>query len=185
MSAWLVVFLIITGGLFVGKLLFAISAGLSLPVTKGALFVSTPRSTIKTLLDDVPMTENALFVDLGCGDGRVLKAVRKCFHVRAIGFEINPLAWILAKILNIFDSGVTIKRDNFWHYDLSEASVVFCYLFPDVMGRLGVKLKAELGPGAVVISCNFPLPGWNASKVISAEAGSQGDPVFIYQIKSE
>ena len=182
MSAWLAVFFIIAGGLFIGKLIFAVSAGLSLPVTKGALFVSTPRSMIKAVLDNVPMTESDLLVDLGCGEGRVLRAARKRFNVRAIGFDINPLAWILAKTFSIFDSGVTIKRDNFWYHDMSGATVVFCYLFPDIMEMLGKKLKAELRPGTLVISCNFPFPGWDASRVLSPDAVYKGDPVFIYRI---
>ena len=183
MTVWIIIFLVIAGGLFVAKLAYVISAGLAIHVTRGALFVSTPRSMIKAIMDNVPMASSDLFVDLGCGDGRVLRAAKKAYDVKTLGFEVNPIAWVSAKVLNILSCRVVIKRENFWLHDFSGTSVVFCYLFPDIMERLAVKLKDELRPGAVVVSCNFPFPRWNVHKTLKPGAGYKGDPVYIYRIQ--
>ena len=87
MPLWLIVFLILAGALFVLKLLYVIAFGWTLPVTRGALFVSTASLRIETFLDALPMEQGELFVDLGCGDGRVLRAAHRRYGVKALGFE--------------------------------------------------------------------------------------------------
>jgi SAM-dependent methyltransferase len=182
MATWIVVFLIGAGILFTAKLVYAISAGWVLSTTKGALFVSTPRGMIDAFLDNVPMGSDDLLVDLGCGDGRVLRAARNRYKVKTLGIEINPLAFLLAKFLSLSAEGVTIRRGDFWKCDIGDATVVFCYLFPDVMAQLAEKLERELRPGTVVVSCNFPITGWETSMVIPARKDFKGDPLFIYKL---
>ena len=66
--------------------------------------------------------------------------------------------------------------------NLGNADIVFCYLFPDIMPRLGRKLKAELRPRSRVISCNFPIPEWIPEKVLTPRGKGRGDPIFIYSL---
>jgi SAM-dependent methyltransferase len=180
MSAWVLVILVFVGLLSAVKLCYVFATGWHIRVTEGALFVPTAPVRISSSLDAVPMGPRELFVDLGCGDGRVLKAARKRFGVRALGFEVNPLIYLLAKARTLWDGGIRIRRRNFWRGNLAEADVVFCYLFPDLMERLGRKLEGELKRGARVISCNFPIPGWNPSNVLRPASDRHGDPIYIY-----
>jgi SAM-dependent methyltransferase len=182
MPSWLIIFLILAGGLFVLKLVYVLALGWTLPVTRGALFVSTALLRIETLLDAVPMGQGELFVDLGCGDGRVLRAAHKRYGVKALGFEVNPLAYLSARVLSFRTPGIRIQWGNFWHKDLGDADVVFCYLFPDVMERLAIKLEKELRPGTRVISCNFPFPGWRADRVVRPDSSRHNDPIYLYRI---
>ncbi|MBW2061475.1 MAG: hypothetical protein JRI95_07930 [Deltaproteobacteria bacterium] len=55
MSVWVLVFIVLVGGLFALKILYLGSIAAVLPVTKGALFVSTSGLRIKAFLDAVPM----------------------------------------------------------------------------------------------------------------------------------
>ncbi|MCP4666533.1 MAG: class I SAM-dependent methyltransferase [Deltaproteobacteria bacterium] len=181
MPTWAVVILVLAGALFLVKLLYVLAAGWTLPVTRGALFVTTSSVRIRAFLDAVPMHGSEVFVDLGCGDGRVLRAARRRYGVRAVGFEINLLAYVIARVLGLGVKGVRIRWGNFWSKEIGKANVVFCYLFPDVMERLAGKLENELGPGARVVSCNFPLPGWHPEKVLRPESSRHGDPIFVYQ----
>ena len=75
------------------------------------------------------------------------------------------------------------RRQNFWKADLSEADVVFCYLYPDVMKKLAAKLASGLKPGAVVVSSHFSLPGFAPSKVLRLKRSLHSDPVYIYHLK--
>ena len=182
MSACILTFLIFAGGLFVCKLLYVFATAGALPITQGAVFTSTASVRIKSFLDAVPMNDAELLVDLGCGDGRVLRAAQRRYGVKALGFEVNALAYCVARILSLPMKGVQIRCKNFWSEDLREADVVFCYLFPDVMKRLAVKLEKELRPGARVVSCNFSVPGWNPLVVVRPESVCHNDPIYVYRL---
>ncbi len=181
MPGWVYVFLILTGLLLGLKLLYVFTAGGVLGITGGALFVSTSRVRIRSFLDAVPLNQGDLLVDLGCGDARVLRAARKRYGAKALGFEVNPLAYITARVLSLGVRGLRVKWGSFWSRDLGDADVVFCYLFPDVMERLAQKMERELRPGARVVSCNFPVPGWRVQEVVSPASSRHGDPIYIYR----
>ncbi len=181
---WILAVLGLLCGLFAIKLLYAFATLSVHPITQGAMFVPTANIRVKTFLDAVSMNADELLVDIGCGDGRVLRAARRRYGVTALGFEINVLAYVIARILNLGIEGVRVRWENFWKVDLGDANVVFCYLFPDVMERLAKKLDKELRPGTRVASCNFPLPGWKPLEVLFPDSSLHGDPIFIYLIGS-
>jgi SAM-dependent methyltransferase len=185
MAAWIWIFIILAGGLFALKIIYALSIVLVLPVTQGALYVSTSRAKISAFINAVPMTAGQMLVDLGCGDGRVLREAQKRYGVRTVGYEINPLAYLKARIFSFGSNKIKIRRQNFWEADLSDADVVFCYLYPDVMNRLATKLVDSLKPGAVVVSSNFSLPGLVPSKILKLESSLYNDPIYVYQMSAK
>jgi len=181
MPSWIIIAFIILGSLVVLKLLFAFSLVSVFPITQGAMFHPSARVRVRTFLDHVPMKAGDLLVDIGCGDGRVLREAKQRYGIRALGFEVNPLAYILARLRTLGVEGIEVRWGNFWKVNIRDADVVFCYLFPDVMERLARKLETELRPGTRVISCNFPLPGWRYSEVLYPESSLHGDPIYCYQ----
>ena len=182
MSACIWAILIVVGGLFVCKLCYVLATAGALPLTQGALFTSTASLRIESFLDAVPMNHEELFVDLGCGDGRVLREARRRYGVKTVGFEVNTLAYCVARVLSLRVRGVDIRWKDFWSVSLEDADVVFCYLFPDVMKRLAAKLEAELRHGARVVSCNFSVPGWSPMAAIRPESACHSDPIYVYRI---
>jgi hypothetical protein len=182
MPAWIWLFIILTGGLFGLKMIYILCTAAVLPATQGALYVSTTRARIGAFIAAVPMQPGQVLVDLGCGDGRVLRYVRRCYKVRAIGFEVNLMAYLKARVLSIGQKNIEIRLKNFWSQNLAQADVVFCYLYPDVMQRLSAKLRSELKPGTLVASCNFALPGFNPIKVLRPAGALHNDPVYIYEV---
>jgi len=163
------------------KITFAILTGLSSFKTGGAVFTSTHRSKIKKILEVVHMNPEQVVYDLGCGDGRFLIAAVKRYNVKAIGFEINPWAYLVSKLrVGLYHANVSIHFQDFWTADISKADIVFCYLFPDVMERLKEKLSMELKTGAKVISCNFEIPGWRPEKIVAASHPIHSDAMYIY-----
>jgi trans-aconitate methyltransferase len=181
MPAWIFMVLVLLGSLVILKLLLAFSIVSVLPVTQGAMFHPSATIRVKAFLDSVPMTAQELLIDIGCGDGRVLQEARRRYGVRALGMEVNPLIYLLARIRNLGMRGVEVRWCNFWKVNLKDADVVFCYLFPDVMKHLAEKLESELRPGTRVISCNFPLPGWNHTAVVYPPSSLHGDPIYLYR----
>jgi len=160
---------------------FAVFTGIASFRTGGAVFTTTHHSKIKKILENIPMHSGQIVYDLGCGDGRFLIEAAKQYKVKAIGFEINPWAFVLGRIRVLLQrANVSIRFQNFWKADLSDADIVFFYLFPDVIEKLKEKLSAELKGEAKVISCNFEVPGWKAEKILRASHSIHTDPIFIY-----
>ena len=182
MQSWILVFILLVGSLFAIKIAYVLSVTMALPFTRGALYVSTSRRRIEAFLDAVPMKPYQVVIDLGCGDGRVLRKVYKRYGVKAIGYEMNLLAYVKARLLSLGFKSVTIRLRNFWKADLSKADIIFCYLYPDVMRELSKKLRKELRPGTVVVSCNFPLPAWRSARVLRPGNNLHNDPIYIYGI---
>ncbi|NPB10099.1 MAG: class I SAM-dependent methyltransferase [Thermodesulfobacteria bacterium] len=170
-------FLAVFGPLILIKLFYAVGTVMALPRTKGALFVSTSRRKIRAILEALSFSPETKLVDLGCGDGRFLRAVYRRYGVVGEGFEINPWAYFLARFYNwLARCPARVKRRDFMKEDLSRYEVIFCYLFPDLLLDLAPKLKAETKPGTIIISCNFPLPGWTPWMVLEED-----DPIYIYR----
>jgi len=181
MPVWLWSFLLLVGALCLFKLVFVTSAAVVLPITQGALFVSTTKRRVNAALDALSLSPGQLLIDLGCGDGRVLRTAAKRYGVRAVGYELNPLALTKAWLFNLGRNGISVRRRNFWKIDLAEADAIFCYLFPDLMPELAAKLQRELSPGTPVISCNFELPGWTAQRVLHPQGSLHNDPIYLYR----
>ncbi len=181
MPTWVLAVVIVLGGLIALKLLFTLSIVTVFPITHGAMFHPSASIRVKTFLDHVPMKPGDLLVDIGCGDGRVLRGAGRRYGVRAVGFEVNPVAYALARLRTLGMKKVEIRYGDFWKADIREADVLFCYLFPDVMGRVADKLAEELRPGVRVASCNFPLPGWQPLEVVRPDSSLHGDPIYLYR----
>jgi hypothetical protein len=181
MAAVIWIIIAFFGGMFALKVIYTLCSALVLSTTRGAVYVSTSRVRISAFIEAVPMTAADLMVDLGCGDGRALRMARKRYGVRAVGYELNLMAYVKARLLCLGRQGIEVRRSSFWEADLSRADVIFCYLFPDVMKDLSVKLKTGLKPGAVIVSCNFPLPEYQPEEILRPEGSLHNDPIYIYR----
>jgi hypothetical protein len=80
--------------------------------------------------------------------------------------------------------GITVRFQNVWVADVSDADFIFCYLYPDVMPRLARKLDAEAGAGAKVISFNFPITGWQPLLILRADHTRHNDPIYVYEMNA-
>lgn len=181
MKIFLLILVGLTAVLFAVKMIYVLSTAMVIQSTRGALYVSTTRKRIVSCLDAVSANKGDMWVDLGCGDGRVLRQARKRYEVKAVGYEVNPLAYLKARILCLFHPGIQIRLKNFFKSDLTNADIVSCYLFPDVMHDLAQKLTSELKPGATIISFNFNLPGLVPEQVLRPPGSLHSDPIYIYR----
>ena len=181
MPQWVTIFIWLAGGLFAAKMAYALSVVVVLPVTRGALYVRTSRPRVTAVLDTLCLQPEQTLIDLGCGDGRLLTAATRRFRARAVGYEINPLAYVMARLRCLGNPRIEVRLKNFWKADLSAADVVFGYLYPDVMADLARKLQRELHPGAVFVSCNFPLPGKPPESILRPAGALHSDPIYVYR----
>ncbi len=108
--------------------------------------------------------------DLGSGDGRLLFAALEKGAGRVVGIDIDPerirSARENAQKKGLEDRAAFIESDVL-QANLSDASVVFCYLCSAASEALKPKFEAELKSGTRVVMESFPVPDWPPSKTFS------------------
>lgn len=102
-------------------------------------------------------------IDLGTGDGRILIAAARDRGARGLGVDIDPVRIRQAQA-NARRAGVADRVDfvvaDLFETPLGQADVVMMYLLPEVNLQLRPRLRAELRPGARVVSHAFDMGDW-------------------------
>lgn len=155
-------------------LLFSLTS-LMIATFSGAPYVPTRSDRIKTIVKVIEPKPGMNIVDLGSGDGRVVRALAKSGAI-VIGYEIQWLLVIWSRILSKIKHLPTAQfyRQNLFNVNLKNYDVIVMYALPNMMHQLRQKFEAELQPGAKVISVAFPIDGWEHTSV---ENG-----VYVYKI---
>ena len=110
---------------------------------------------------------------------------RRCPEATVIAYELSPLPWLFMKIRALFfgQPNLQILRRNFLKDNLSQASLVVCYLYPGAMEKLSSKLVIELKPTARVISNTFEIPAWTPTAIQTLE-DVMCPEIFYYKMDS-
>lgn len=138
-------------------IILVLVGGFAFAAISGAPWVPAFKKDLEAVLDDAKLKKGEVFFELGCGDGRLVVAAAKR-GAHAVGYEISPIMWLIAKIKTAPYTNASVKFGNFWKVDLSAADVVLAFLVPRTVGRLETKASKELKHGARLVSYIFPLP---------------------------
>lgn len=145
-------------------------------------YVPTPTWVIDWLVANAQIPDRTSVVDLGCGDGRVLAALKAAHpSLHAIGYERNWLPYVLAK-KRTERFGVEIRRTDFFKADLHDADIVYCYLLHSVMERVKNIFERQLTSGTTVYAYAFRVPDWPIEKIIPDPSSNHKSPLFVYRI---
>lgn len=128
-------------------------------------WVPTRDEVIRSLVSILRPKRGDIIYDIGCGDGRVAVALAEAFphvHVRCVELrsDLAERARQAVKERGLADRVEVIEAD-FFKIPLEDADIVYMYLLTSVNQKLRPKLESELKPGAIVVSLDFPVPGWN------------------------
>ena len=155
---------------------------------KGAPYVPSPQHVVWRLLDLADVGEDDVVYDLGSGDGRIVLAAAKKYGARGFGVEIDSglvvKSRIKARNMGVADR-VEFRQGDLFETDLSDATVVVLYLWPDMNNRLRPRLQKELDPGDRVVSHSFDIDGWPADSTVNIQTRSMGDApktLFLWTI---
>lgn len=131
------------------------------PKTPDVIYVPTPRAVVEKMLEMAEVKKGDVVYDLGCGDGRIVVEAAKRYGVKAVGFDIDPERVKEARE-NVRAAGVghlvTIRQEDIFTLDLTEATVVTLYLLPQLNVRLMPQL-AKLKKGSRIVSHDFDMRG--------------------------
>ena len=151
---------------------------------KGSPYVPSSKKEIAYILDHANLKKNQVFLDLGCGDGRVVRYAVKKFQTKGIGVDINMFLILLAKLFTKINH---INNIEFLHLDivkdsLPTADVIYIFLMPKLIKSISPKLKKQLLDGALIISHGFKIE--DLSKYLKEEIDHQPFPTYFYKLTS-
>jgi SAM-dependent methyltransferase len=126
----------------------------------------------EAMLSMAKVTSKDLVYDLGCGDGRIVIMAAKERKARGIGVDIDPER-IKEGRENAKAAGVRnlvrfIEQDLFTT-DVSRATVMMLYLWPEVNLKLRPKLLQDLKPGTRIVSHSHTMGAWKADATRTVE----------------
>ncbi|MCR6662322.1 MAG: class I SAM-dependent methyltransferase [Luteimonas sp.] len=128
--------------------------------TPDVIYVPTPDSVVKAMLELAEVGKDDVLFDLGSGDGRIPIAAAKTFGIRAVGIDIDPQR-IREANENAQAAGVTelvtFREEDLFQSDIGDATVVTLYLLQSLNMKLRPKLLSELKPGTRIVSHSFDM----------------------------
>ncbi len=125
-----------------------------------APFVKTPAVVSEEICSVLRITDKDIVVDLGCGDASILIGIENLTHATCIGYDVSPIAFIKAR-WNIYKnkSRVRIQLTNFFSADISQATIIYCFLIPSLMDRMSYFIRKRAKLGTRIASYGYRLPG--------------------------
>jgi hypothetical protein len=144
-------------------------------------YIPSPQPVIDAMLNVAALKPDQKVVDLGAGDGRILRAAKdREPSIQAIGWEAGLLTWILGRF-RCRHSGIQLYLGSLFKADLREADALVLYLWPSILKALMPKLEQELKPGAVIVSHSFELPGKTPLREEIVMVGKEKHTVRTYR----
>lgn len=146
----------------------AVVLGLTSPAAQAqtadaGLYVPTPQSIVDAMLEMGGVTAKDHVLDLGSGDGRIVRTAARRMGASGTGVEIDAklvaMANAAAKQEGVAARAQFVSQD-LWTFDTSSATVVTVYLLPRALPRLKQKLLAELKPGTRIVAHDYAFPDW-------------------------
>lgn len=119
---------------------------------------------VQTFDEEIELLENGLnlckwrtLLDLGCGDGKVLRSLVKCFDLfSGVWYDINWFSIIKGRIINYFYDikNIELYKKDFRKIDISKFDYIYVYLFVD---KYEDRLMDHIWENAVLINNSFPF----------------------------
>jgi precorrin-6B methylase 2 len=157
-----------------GFLLFLLSFGPAFAQERFSIFVPTDHDDVARMVKLADVRKGDVVFDLGSGDGRiVIEAARRNPGVRGRGIEIDEnlvnQSRRSAQAAGVADR-VDFLHQNAFDADLSEATVIVMWLWPELMRMLRPKILREARPGTRVITRIWDLGSWPPDQTVSNDS---------------
>lgn len=140
-------------------------------------------AVVRVMLDLAQVGARDIVFDLGCGDGRLVIAAVRERGARGVCVDIDPDRIADARA-NATRAGVAERieflNQDLFQTDISRATVVMLFLWPEVNMRLRPKLQRELKSGTRVVSHYHDMGNWKAQRVVRVTVEERRHPVYLW-----
>ena len=131
----------------------------------GAPYLPTLKPQIETALDLLDLQPGDTMLELGSGDGRVLRAAAKRGW-RVVGYELNPLLVLFSYAYTWkYRSLVTIKWGNALTAEWPAAEGIYIFGLSKIMTKLHKKIVQYNHKPVKLVSFNFVIPNKKPTRV--------------------
>lgn len=152
-------------------------------LVSGAPFVPTPMRGARKMLKLAGVKKGDKVIDIGCGDGRLVHLAAKEFGAKAIGYELSPIVYFIAKVRQLFwRSKAKIKYGDFRMHDLSDADHIVTYMLPETLAKFIPKFEKDLKKGVKITSYAFHIGNWAPVHVEPLSKEENLSKIWIYEI---
>lgn len=142
----------------------------------GPPYLPTLRTQVKTALDMLELSEGQTLLELGSGDGRVMRAAAER-GLKVIGIELNPLLVIWSYVVTFkYRKQVRIIWGSYWGAPWPRADAVFTFMLPRFMSRLDQRMQ-QWRPEEVTRLASF------AFTIPDKEPIKSRNGVYLYEYK--
>lgn len=146
-------------------------------------YIKTPPAVVERMLELGRVGPDDYLIDLGSGDGRIPIAAAVKHGTRGLGVDLDPErtreATALAQEAGVADK-LEFRTENLFDTDLSQASVITMYLFPEINLKLRPHLLA-LKPGTRIVAHAFHMDEWTPDHHEVVE----GRDIFMWTIPAQ
>ncbi|APW41142.1 class I SAM-dependent methyltransferase [Rhodoferax saidenbachensis] len=137
----------------------------------------TPLHALDALPAQAPLPTGARILDAGCGLGHGLQALRRVYpQAQLHGLEWS---WPLRAWCALRCPWARVRQGDIWQADWSAYDMVYLFQRPESMARAAEKARAELRPGAWLVSLEFEAT--MLAPTAQLLAGPQR-PLWVYQV---
>lgn len=153
---------------------------------KGSPYVPTRKKEIDIILQESNLRKNSYFLDLGCGDGRIVRTAVQKYEVKGLGIDVNPL---LITISNIYAKlsklqNIKFRTQNLFDPKLTEefnkADFIYLFLMPKLLDKLLPILKKNCQKGCMIISHGFKIEALD--KKLQKKVERKPFPTYFYKL---
>jgi SAM-dependent methyltransferase len=146
----------------------------------------SPVPVVQAMLRLADIQAGELVYDLGCGDGRVVIAAVRERGARGVCVDIDPRRIAEARdnaaLAGVADR-IRFLTEDLFRTEIGDADVVMLFLWPSVNLALRPRLRAELKPGARIVSHEHGMGDWKPEQTLRVPDHGHTHPVYLWTIR--
>jgi hypothetical protein len=137
----------------------------------------TPVGALLGLAQQLPLPEQVLVLDAGCGLGHGLRALRAAYPLaRLEGIEWS---WPLRAWCGVRCPWARVRHGDIWRANWQPYGMVYLFQRPESMARAVAKARADMAAGAWMVSLEFEATGLHPDVELRLP---DDRPVWAYQL---
>lgn len=139
----------------------------SFVIAFGAPFLPTLKVRTAEALDLLDLKPGQALLELGSGDGRILRAAAER-GICATGYELNPVLVLWSRLTNWkYRKYITVRWANYWRHKLPVTDGIYVFLLNPYMKKLDTKITQDITAKVKLVSFAFEVPGKKPTKVLN------------------